>query len=300
MTPAPRPPGPRAQARQRTMERIVELGNAQLVEQGVAGLSVREIARGLGMVSSAIYRYVASRDELLTLLIVDAYGDLADAVGAAVDNAAVDNAAVGNAAVGSAVIDDSATAAGLTAGASSDGGSRARFLALGDAMCSWAIAHPERWTLLYGTPVRDYSAPADATNADGTRVMQAVLRIAADAAATSTTAATATATTAAATTGTTAATAAAAMGLEAQAGIGPMAGELDLAPEVAALLESHLAEFGVETTPATGFAALTVWSSLVGMVSAHVFRQLGADAAAVGDRILAAQIRVLADLIAPL
>ena len=70
MTPAPRSPGPRALARERTMARIVELGNAQLVEQGVAGLSVREIARGLGMVTSAIYRYVCSRDDLLPLLIV--------------------------------------------------------------------------------------------------------------------------------------------------------------------------------------------------------------------------------------
>lgn len=136
------------------MARIVELGNTQLIEQGVAGLSVREIARGLGMVSSAIYRYVGSRDELLTLLIVDAFADLADSVDAAVS----------------------------AAGTSEGGDPRARFLALGDAMCAWAIAHPERWTLLYGTPVRDYAAPADTTNADGTRVMQAVLHIAADAA----------------------------------------------------------------------------------------------------------------------
>src|SRR5699024_5990142 len=151
---APRPSGPRALARERTMARIVELGNAQLVEQGVAGLSVREIARGLGMVSSAIYRYVSSRDELLTLLIVDAFAELADAVDAAVE----------------------------TAAETPGGGPRARFLALGDAMCAWAIAHPERWALLYGTPVRDYSAPAETTNTDGTRVMRAVLRIAADAA----------------------------------------------------------------------------------------------------------------------
>ena len=238
MTPAPRSPGPRALARERTMARIVELGNAQLVEQGVAGLSVREIARGLGMVSSAIYRYVSSRDDLLTLLIVDAYADLADTVDIAV----------------------------AAAGATADNDPRARFLALGGGMCSWAIAHPERWTLLYGTPVRDYSAPADATNADGTRVMQAVLRIAADAA---------------------------------HEGTAASWEVPDLAPEVTALLESHLVEFGVETTPATGFTALTVWSSLVGVISAHVFGQLGADAAAVGDRILVAQVRMLADVITP-
>src|SRR5699024_6442331 len=59
---APRP-GSRVAARERTMARIIELGNAQLREHGAAELSVREIARGLGMVSSAIYRYVTSRDE---------------------------------------------------------------------------------------------------------------------------------------------------------------------------------------------------------------------------------------------
>lgn len=145
MPPAARTPGPRALARERTMKRIVELGNAQLVAHGVAGLSVREIARGLGMVSSAIYRYVSSRDDLLTLLIVDAFVDLADTVDAAI--AEVEGAAGAD--------------------------PRARLLALGDAMCGWALAHPERWTLLYGTPVRDYAAPAETTNADGTRVMRA-------------------------------------------------------------------------------------------------------------------------------
>lgn len=224
------------------MERIIELGNAQLAEQGVAGLSVREIARGLGVVSSAIYRYVGSRDELLTLLIVDGYTDLADVVDAAV--------------------------AGVGAhGAAGDGDPRTRFLALGDAMCAWAIAHPERWTLLYGTPVRDYSAPAETTNADGTRVMQAVLRIAADAAA--------------------------------RGRAGAAGTEEGLAPAVTSLLESHLDEFGIEAGAETEFAALTAWSSLVGVISAHVFGQLGADAVAVGEHILHSQVRMLAELIAP-
>ena len=246
MNSAPRPPGPRALARERTMARIVELGNAQLVEQGVAGLSVREIARGLGMVSSAIYRYVSSRDELLTLLIVDAFAELADAVDAAVDAAA-----------------ETAAETAETAG----GSPRARFLALGDAMCAWAISHPERWALLYGTPVRDYSAPAETTNADGTRVIRAVLGIAADAA---------------------------------ELGSGPAAATgAEPAPEVTALLEEHQDEFGIDADPATGLAALTAWSGLVGAISAHVFGQLGPDAAAIGDRILDVQVRMLADLIAP-
>ncbi|MGO1198820.1 MAG: TetR/AcrR family transcriptional regulator [Dermabacteraceae bacterium] len=234
---------PRAAARERTMARIVELGNEQLREHGAAELSVREIARGLGVVSSAIYRYVASRDELLTLLIVDAYEDLADAVEAAI--AAVPSA------------DTMAASA-----------PRSRFLALGDEMCAWAIAHPERWTLLYGTPVRGYSAPAETTNASGTRVMQAVLRIAADAAL---------------------------QGV----GAGCAAAKVDLSPEVIALLEAHLVEFEIGIDASTEFVALTAWSSLVGVINSHVFGQLGPDAAALGEQILASQIRVLGDLIAP-
>ena len=241
---APRP-GSRAAARERTMARIIELGNAQLREHGAAELSVREIARGLGMVSSAIYRYVTSRDELLTLLIVDAFEDLAGAVENAVEQ---------------------------TAGEEGAGSPRARFLALGDAMSAWAVAHPERWTLLYGTPVRGYAAPAERTNDAGTRVIRAVLAIAADA--------------------------------HAQAGspgaeTGRGEAGIDLPPGVTALLEDHVDEFGIATPAHAAFEALTAWSSLVGAISVHVFGQLGPDAVAVGEQILAAQVRRLADLIAP-
>ena len=67
---------------------IIELGRRHLVTEGAAGLSLRAIARDLGMVSSAVYRYVASRDDLLTLLLVDAYSELADAVDRAVQRRA--------------------------------------------------------------------------------------------------------------------------------------------------------------------------------------------------------------------
>ncbi|MDN5686300.1 MAG: TetR/AcrR family transcriptional regulator [Brachybacterium sp.] len=220
----------RALARERTLDRIVELGNAQLAECGAAELSVREIARGLGMVSSAIYRYVSCREELLTLLIVDAYGDLADTVDEELEQAGRDP--------------------------------RTRFLALARAMAAWAIAHPERWTLLYGTPVSDYDAPAEATNADGTRVMATVLAIAADAAE--------------------------------PAGGRPV---VQVTPEVQSLLETHLAEFAVQADAVVALRAVTAWSSLVGVISAHVFGQLGADAVAVGEQILDSQVEMLADLV---
>src|SRR5687767_13020883 len=108
--------GKRQQARDRIEAQIIELGRRHLVTEGAAGLSLRAIARDLGMVSSAVYRYVASRDELLTLLLVDAYTDLADAV-------------------------DTAAA---------DGTWEERFVALGHAARGWAVDQPARWALLYG------------------------------------------------------------------------------------------------------------------------------------------------------
>ena len=67
--------------------RVLEIGRRHLAEHGAAGLSLRAVTRDLGMVSSAVYRYVANRDELLTLLLVDAYCAQADAVDAAVATA---------------------------------------------------------------------------------------------------------------------------------------------------------------------------------------------------------------------
>ena len=72
--------GKRQETREKIEAQIIELGRRHLVTEGAAGLSLRAIARDLGMVSSAVYRYVASRDDLLTLLLVDAYSELADAV----------------------------------------------------------------------------------------------------------------------------------------------------------------------------------------------------------------------------
>lgn len=240
MSATPRPLGPRAQARERTMERIVELGKLQLLEQGAAELSVREIARGLGMVSSAIYRYVGSRDELLTLLIVDAFGDLADAVDAALAHAGP--------------------------------APREQFLALARAMVRWALEHPERWTLLYGTPVRGYSAPAETTNQAGTRVIGRVLEIAG------------------------------VISLEQPPPVGPEPpAEIpaEIPAEVEALLAATLAEFGIEAQSDAVVRAITAWSSLIGVISAHLFGQLGGDAVAVGEQLLEVQCRCLAGLVSP-
>jgi AcrR family transcriptional regulator len=105
---------------------------------------VRSLARDHGVVSSAVYRYVASRDELLTLLVVDAYDELAGAVEAAVERRRA-------------------------------GDHRGRLVAAGHAVRDWAVAEPARYALLYGSPVPGYQAPAERTTGPGTRVILAVV-----------------------------------------------------------------------------------------------------------------------------
>ncbi|MEQ6902428.1 TetR-like C-terminal domain-containing protein [Nocardioides sp. YIM 152588] len=141
---------PRERARAATMEEITRIGRVHLAEHGAAALSLRAVARDLGVVSSAVYRYVASRDDLLTLLLVDAYGELGDAVEAAVARVPADR-------------------------------HRDRFLALGHAVRAWALAEPSRYALLYGAPVPGYRAPEESTVEPGTRVPRTMVRIAADA-----------------------------------------------------------------------------------------------------------------------
>ena len=132
--------GKRQESREKIEVQIVELGRRHLVTEGAAGLSLRAIARDLGMVSSAVYRYVASRDDLLTLLLVDAYSELADAVDAA----------------------------------GAGGPWRQRLLAMAHAARAWAVDQPARWALLYGSPVPGYHAPRERTVGPGTRVVGAL------------------------------------------------------------------------------------------------------------------------------
>jgi AcrR family transcriptional regulator len=140
------PRTPRQRARTQTVADIVRLGREHLATHGAAALSLRAVARDLGVVSSAVYRYVASRNELLTLLLVDAYNELGDAVDGAVDS-----------------LDDDDFAG--------------RFKALGRAVRGWAVREPAPYGLLFGSPVPGYQAPAGQTTAPGTRVIYRLVGI---------------------------------------------------------------------------------------------------------------------------
>ncbi|MEQ1701976.1 MAG: TetR/AcrR family transcriptional regulator [Ilumatobacteraceae bacterium] len=123
--------GIRERAREELTAEIVRLARLQVEQEGAANLSLRAIARDLGMVSSAIYRYFASRDELLTRLIIDSY----DRVGEQVEAA--------------------------DARVKKRGDFLGRWRAMSHALRDWAFAYPAEYALLFGTPVPGYAAPQD-------------------------------------------------------------------------------------------------------------------------------------------
>ena len=110
-----------ARARAELTEEIKASARRHLAEQGAPALSLRAVARELDMVSSAVYRYFPSRDELLTALIIDAY----NAVGAAAERA------------------DAACAARSEAGGWPSP----------PPCAAWALANPHEYALIYGSPV---------------------------------------------------------------------------------------------------------------------------------------------------
>ncbi|WP_119295880.1 TetR/AcrR family transcriptional regulator [Streptomyces sp. YIM 130001] len=125
-------PGARARARIEVTASIKDEARKQLAVGGGAKLSLRAVARELGMVSSALYRYYPSRDDLLTALIVDAY----DSIGEAAERA-----------------ERKASAAEETPART--------WVAVCSAVRQWALARPHEYALIYGSPVPGYAAPQD-------------------------------------------------------------------------------------------------------------------------------------------
>ena len=72
--------GVRARVRAELTREITDAARRQLASDGAAALSLRAVARELGMASSAVYRYFPSRDDLLTALIIDGYNAVGEAV----------------------------------------------------------------------------------------------------------------------------------------------------------------------------------------------------------------------------
>ena len=126
--PAPEPPPMRERYRAHVRHEVKQAALRQLAESGPAAVSVSAIGKQLGVSGPALYRYFASRDELLAELMIDAYHDLADALAAA--------------------------------GRAPAPGPRARLERLARAYRSWALAQPHRYRLLFGPPLPGYDAHA--------------------------------------------------------------------------------------------------------------------------------------------
>jgi AcrR family transcriptional regulator len=130
------PRGARERARAEVMKELLASARARVGTDGAANLSLRAVARDLGVSSSAVYRYVESRDALLTLLIVAAY----DEVGQVAEEAA-----------------DRSRAA--------DEPPARTWLVVTRAVRAWALDNRHSFALIYGTPVPDYEAPRDTVRA---------------------------------------------------------------------------------------------------------------------------------------
>ncbi len=133
----------REQLREETEADIKNVARRQMAAEGAASLSLRAIAREMGLSAPALYRYFDSRDALVTTLIVEAYTDLALAVETAVSSHLP------------------------TAHAE-------RFSAAANAYRQWAITHPQDYSLIYGTPIPGYEAPRESTVAPAARVNVAI------------------------------------------------------------------------------------------------------------------------------
>lgn len=115
----------RVAARARVTADILAAARREIAERGGGGLSMRAIARSVGLVSSAIYRYFPTREALLTAMIVESYTNLDAAL------------------------------------ARADQGCDRAWVGLGQALREWALASPQEFQLIYGTPVPGYFAPAE-------------------------------------------------------------------------------------------------------------------------------------------
>ena len=137
--------GKRDELRQQQMETIKNVARRFLAQSGPEGIVLRAIAREMGQTSSAMFRYYANRDELLTALILDAYNDLGEHV--------------------------EATSRKVARREAHD-----RFIAVALSIREWAVANPHIYGLIFGTPIPGYVAPPD-TIAAASRVVLVLAEI---------------------------------------------------------------------------------------------------------------------------
>jgi AcrR family transcriptional regulator len=144
-----RPEGLRERRRRQLLDEVRATARRHVAEHGAAAMSVRAVARDIGIAPSALYRYYPSRDDLLTTLIAETYVEIHDVLDAAVTAAL-------------AAHPDDLLAAWVDATA---------------AYRDWARAHPADFALVFGSPVPGYIAPEERTREVGRRSGEPLMRI---------------------------------------------------------------------------------------------------------------------------
>jgi AcrR family transcriptional regulator len=125
---------------------IKETAWKQIAEFGAPALSLRAIARELKITAPAIYNYFPDRDALVTALIVDAFTSFGDSQLEARDSVPINDL-------------------------------EGRFKAIGLAYRNWAHAYPQRYQLIFGTPIPGYEAPWEKIFPSSTRSISALFSV---------------------------------------------------------------------------------------------------------------------------
>jgi AcrR family transcriptional regulator len=136
-----------------TIAQIKQAALDQIEHEGAPALSIRGVARAIGMSPAGLYRYYDGRDALLTDLLADAYMDLAQAV--AMASGLPLEPADGEAGASVSDVDDPIAA----------------MLRAIEAYREWAVTNKARFLLIFGTPVPGYSAPEDGPTVQANRRM---------------------------------------------------------------------------------------------------------------------------------
>ena len=148
----------RERLRAQTFNEIKQTARYQMREHGAASISLRAIAREMGMSAPAIYRYFANYSELITSLIIDAFTSLADALEKA-DQRIV------------------AAASDLNSAETHHN----RLKTLGLTYRDWATKWPQDYLLIFGTPLPNYTAAVEQTEPATQRVYQSLITVLASA-----------------------------------------------------------------------------------------------------------------------
>lgn len=115
----------RDRVRAATTEEIKQTARRILIEQGPEAVTLRAIARDMGVTAPALYRYFASHEELIRGVVGDIFGELADEIHAAIE----------------------------AAGAASGGDLTEKMIAACRGFRQWALGHKAEFGLLFGTPL---------------------------------------------------------------------------------------------------------------------------------------------------